>query len=121
MKLTIAHQENYSRGELLLRTFFGFFYLTLPHAFLLMLFGIWGAILTFISFWVILFTGRYPESFFEFQVKLIRWSVRLSARRQNLDDGYPAFFLDGTDEHTSFEMPYPESLSPLLPLLKPFS
>src|SRR5258708_2763941 len=120
MKLTIAHQENYSRGELLLRTFFGFFYLTLPHAFLLMLFGIWSAILTFISFWVILFTGRYPESFFEFQVKLIRWNVRLNARRGNLVDGYPAFFTDGTDDLTSFEMPYPESLSRGTALLKAF-
>ncbi len=120
MKLTITHQENYSRGELLLRTFFGFFYMTLPHAFLLMFYGIWGAILSFISFWVILFTGRYPESFFEFQVKLIRWNIRLNARRQNLVDGYPAFFPDGTDDVTSFEMPYPESISRGLTLLRAF-
>ncbi len=120
MKLTITHQENYSRGELLLRTFFGFIYMTLPHIFLLMFFGIWGAILTFISFWVILFTGRYPESFFEYQVKLTQWSIRLSARRNNLSDGYPAFFLDGTDDKTSFEMPYPENLSRGTLLLKAF-
>lgn len=120
MKLSITYQERYSRGELLLRTFFGFFYMTLPHAFFLIFYGIWGAILTFISFWVILFTGRYPESFFEFQVKLIRWNVRLNARRQNLVDGYPAFFTDGTDELTSFEMPYPESISRGLTLVKAF-
>jgi hypothetical protein len=120
MKLTITHQENYSRGELLLRTFFGFIYMTLPHAFLLAFFGIWSAILTFISWWVILFTGRYPESFFEYQVKLIRWNLRLNARRGNLCDGYPAFLIDGTDDRTSFEMPYPENLDRGMALVKAF-
>jgi hypothetical protein len=120
MQLTITHQDSYSRGELLLRTFFGFFYITLPHAFLLMLFGIWSAILTFVAFWVILFTGRYPQSFYEFQVKMIRWNVRLTARRMNLSDGYPAFFPDGSDNLTAFDIPYPENLSRGIALVKAF-
>lgn len=64
MKLTITHQEDYSRGELLLRGVFGIFYITLPHMFLLAFFAIWGQIVTFVAWWVILFTGRFPESFF---------------------------------------------------------
>ena len=120
MKLTITHQETYSRGDLLLRTFFGVFYMTLPHMFLMAFCNIWSAILSFIAFWVILFTGRYPQSFYEYQVKLLQWSVRLSARRQNLCDGYPAFFPSGTDTMTSLEMPYPESLSRGLLLVKTF-
>jgi len=60
MTLNITLQEEYSRGELLLRSFFGFIYILLPHAFLLAFFGIWGSILGFIAFWLILFTGRYP-------------------------------------------------------------
>ncbi|MCB0832346.1 MAG: DUF4389 domain-containing protein [Bacteroidetes bacterium] len=120
MTLTIQHQESYSRGELLLRSFFGFFYITLPHGFLLMFLGIWSAILTFISWWSILFTGRYPQSFFEFHVGLIRWQVRLNARLYNLSDGYPAFGISSTDDKTSVEIPYPESLSRGLLLLKSF-
>ena len=120
MTLSITHQEKYSRGELILRTFFGFIYMTLPHIFFLIFFGIWSAILTFISFWIILFTGRYPESFFEYQVKLTRWNVRLQARRNNLSDGYPAFFIDGTDDLTSFDLAYPESMSRGNALLKAF-
>jgi len=92
--------------------------MTLPHIFFLIFFGIWSGILTFISFWIILFTGRYPESFFEYQVKLTRWNVRLSARRSNLTDGYPAFFIDGTDDLTSFDLQYPESMSRGNALLK---
>lgn len=120
MKLTITHQESYSRGELLLRSFFGIIYIGLPHMFMMFFFNIWAAILGFIAFWSILFTGRYPESAFEFQVKMYRWSVRLNARMQNLVDGYPALFPDGTDDRTNFEMEYPESLSRGTLLLKAF-
>jgi len=118
MKFTINYQESYSRGELLLRTFFGFFYIMLPHFFLLLFVSIWSAILTFISFWVILFTGRYPQSFYEFQVNLIRWSIRVNARLYNLSDGYPSFGIKGTDEFTDVQIPYPENLSRGLQILK---
>ncbi|MBV6640498.1 MAG: DUF4389 domain-containing protein [Cyclobacteriaceae bacterium] len=118
MTLTIKHQETYSRGELLLRTIFGFFYIGIPHFFLLFFVGIWSAILQFISFWAILFTGRYPESFFEFQVGVMRWNIRLNARLMNLSDGYPAFGIHGTDDQTSLDVPYPESLSRGLAIVK---
>jgi hypothetical protein len=111
MKLSVNYQESYSRGELLLRSFFGVFYIMLPHAFLLGIFGIWSAIISFISFWVILFTGRYPESFFEFNAGMQRWRLRVNARMWNLCDGYPSFGVSGTDEFTSLEIPYPESIS----------
>jgi hypothetical protein len=120
MKLNITHQESYSRGDLLLRTFFGWLYILLPHFFLLIFVSIWANILTFISWWVILFTGRYPQSFFEFQVGLHRWSTRLNARMFNLVDGYPEFGVNGTDDRTSLEIPYPESLSRGTLLLKTF-
>jgi hypothetical protein len=120
MKLTIKNQENYSRGELLLRTLFGWLYIAIPHGFLLFFVGIWGAILSFVAFWVVLFTGRYPESFFEFQVGLNRWTLRLRARTTNLCDGYPAFGIKGTDDYTSLDIPYPEKLSRGLLLLRVF-
>jgi len=31
VKLNIKHQDTYSRGELLLRSFFGAFYIGIPH------------------------------------------------------------------------------------------
>lgn len=120
MKLSITHQENYSRGELLLRSFLGFFYITLPHLFLMSFCGIWASILHFISFWVILFTGKYPQTFFEYQVGMLRWSLRVSARKYNLSDGYPSFFPGGTDTLTSLEIPYPENLSRGLLLVRMF-
>lgn len=120
MTFEIKHAEQLSRGELLLRTFFGWLYIGLPHGFLLAFVGLWGAILGFIAFWAILFTGRYPQSFFEFRVGLIRWQTRLNARLYNLADGYPAFGVNGTDDATKVEIPYPEKLSRGLLLLKLF-
>jgi hypothetical protein len=116
MKLSIVHQESYSRLELILRTLFGAFYIILPH----FLISLWGIILSFIAFWVVLFTGRYPESMFEYQVQLLRWQIRVNARMSNLADDYPSFGLTAKDDHVSLEVPYPESISRGLLLLRVF-
>ena len=120
MQLSVTHQESNSRGELLLRTFFGSVYMVFPHLFLLFFAEIWARILGFIAWWVILFTGRYPENMFAFQVKLMQWNLRLSARMYNLCDGYPAFWPSGTDDSTSLFVEYPESLSRGKLLLRTF-
>lgn len=111
MILNIKHQEHYSRKELLLRTFLGFFYLILPHAFLLIFASLGAAVLQFLSFWVILFTGRYPESWFEFQIKYQSWNLRVNASIFNLVDGYPAFGFNGTHQYIEYDVPYPENIS----------
>lgn len=118
MKLNIKLQERYSRGELLLRTFFGPLYILLPHSFILMFISLWSSILTFISFWAILFTGRYPKSFFDFQVKMYRWNARVNASLFNLVDGYPPFGLDAQWEGVELDIPYPEKLSRGLLIVK---
>jgi len=120
MRLVIKHQEKYSRGELLLRTFFGIFYIFIPHYFLLLFVGIWGAILRFVAFWVVLFTGKYPQSMFEFQVGFMKWTVRLQARSFNISDGYPSFGVKGTDEYTDLIVEYPEKISRGLVLVRLF-
>ncbi len=111
MKLTITHQEKYSRGELLLRSFLGYFYILIPHAFLLFFVGIGSMVLSFLSFWVILFTGEYPQGWFEFQTKFINWGLRVNAVFMNLIDGYPAFGLKGEHKSVQFEIPYPAGVT----------
>ena len=111
MTLTITHQEKYSRGELLLRTLFGWLYIGVPHLFLLGIVGIWSAILSFVTFWIVLFTGRFPESIFDFQVGYMAWSQRVSASLGNLIDGYPAFYPRGTSDVSKLEVPRPEKVN----------
>ena len=118
MKLTINHQESYSRGELLLRTFFGWLYIGIPHGFLMAFVGIWSAILGFVTFWVVLFTGKFPEGIFEFQLKFYNWYMRLYATLMNLVDGYPAIGVGGTSESVKLEVERPEKVNQGLVILR---
>jgi len=101
LKLNINHQESYSRGELLLRSFFGWLYIAIPHLFLLMFYAIWIYIAIFVAWWIILFTGKTPDFFYNTMLGYNRWYVRLTARLLNLSDGYPSFGPSGEDDNTS--------------------
>lgn len=120
MTLEIKHQESYSRGELLLRTFFGAIYIAIPHFIVLIFISLAGSVLNFLAWWAILFTGRYPQSWFEFQVKQMRWGLRVTSRLYNLSDGYPAFGLNAADDRVTFEVEYPEHISRGLLLARTF-
>ena len=120
MRLSINRAETQSRGELLLRTFFGGIYIGLPHIFVMMFIQIWASILNLIAFFVILFTGRFPESPFNFNVGLYRWSARLNASFYNLIDGYPQIGVSGTHPDVTLEIPYPETVSRGKTLLRAF-
>ncbi|KAB2915656.1 MAG: DUF4389 domain-containing protein [Bacteroidetes bacterium] len=111
MKISVTYQENYSRGDLLLRSFFGAFYIVLPHVFMLFFALFWSSIISFISFWVILFTGNYPRSFWEFNLGLQKWNLRLNAVLSNLVDGYPDFWVNKNNDDmlSNIELEYPET------------
>ncbi len=118
MKFDIIRQESYSRGELLLRSIFGNIYIVIPHAFILYFLGIWSGIINIIAFWTILFTGKYPQGMFDYQVKMMRWNARLSASLMNMVDGYPEIGLEKSHPNVIVEIPYPENLSQGTLLLK---
>lgn len=118
MKLSITHQDSYSRGELLLRTFFGWLYIMIPHGFVMGFVQIYTSILSFLAFWVVLFTGKYPQGWFETQVNMMNWGARLSAATTNLADGYPEIGLSGTSDKVKVEIAYPDSVSRASALLR---
>ena len=118
MKLSVKHQETYSRGQLLLRTFFGWLYIGIPHIFVLMFVSIWAGILSFVTFWIVLFTAKFPEGIFDFQIKYLNWYVRLMASLGNLVDGYPPIGLNKSMDGVSFEVARPERVSRGLTVLK---
>ncbi len=107
----VIHQARYSRGELLLRTFFGWLYIAIPHLFLLFFISIGAIVLMFLAWWVVLFTGKYPRRFFNYQLNALRWEARVEARMIHLCDGYPAFGMDKQDPGIVLDIPYPERLS----------
>jgi hypothetical protein len=83
--------ERLSRGWLLLKVFFGWLYVGIPHWVVLYLYGIAVGVVIFISFWAILFTGKFPRGFFDFVVGFMRWQNRVTAYLSLLRDEYPPF------------------------------
>lgn len=68
--------------------------LIIPHIFVLM-FVLLGAILVYIAAWfVVLFTGRWPEGMRNFLIGANRWSMRVSAYFFLMTDVYPPFSLE---------------------------
>ena len=65
--------------------------LVMPHILVLWLYGIVVAVITFLAWWAILFTGRYPKGMFDMVVGYHRWSVRVNAYASLLRDNYPPF------------------------------
>ena len=63
----------------------------LPHQIVLMFRNIWGSILGFIAWWIVLFTGNFPQSTHDFLRGSMLWSLRVSAYMGNMTDKYPPF------------------------------
>jgi len=118
MKLIINRQERNSRGQLLLRAFFGWLYIFTPHILLMLFVSIWYSLLEFVKFWVVLFTGKIPESIYDFQKKFWQWDVRLVAALFNMRDGYPAIGPGGSNEDATIEFENPENVDRGLVLVR---
>ena len=58
------------------------------------LLGIAWVVTTLVAWFVILFTGRYPRSLYEFSLGALRWTTRVEAYLLLLTDEYPPFTLD---------------------------
>ncbi len=90
--LSVDYPEKLSRGKLLLKVLLGVFYVGIPHGVILALYEAAVAVVTFIAFWIILFTGNYPKGMYDFTVGYLRWGVRVNAYWMFLlRDEYPPF------------------------------
>ncbi len=87
----VDYPEKLSRGTLLLKVFFGWLYVGIPHGIALFFYGIGVGVVQFIAFWAILFTGKFPKGMFDFVVGYARWSNNLTAYMSFMRDEYPPF------------------------------
>jgi hypothetical protein len=86
IELNIQYTEKLSR----VTTFFRLI-LAIPQFIVLYFLAIAAEIIIFLTWWAILFTGRYPRSFFDYITWYMRWSIRVSGYLYLLTDKYPPF------------------------------
>jgi ABC-type multidrug transport system permease subunit len=84
--INVKFPERLSR----LTTFFRYF-MVIPQSIVLSFVGIATAVILFISWWAILFTGRYPRWAFDFTSGYLRWTTRVTGYSYYLTDKYPPF------------------------------
>ena len=68
--------------------------LVLPNALVAVLLLLVAYLVTFIAWFAILFTKKYPESLFKFVVGTLRWQHRTNAYSNLLTDKYPPYSME---------------------------
>ncbi len=91
-----------SQGQLLLRFFLGWLYAGIPHMVVLYFRIIGTFFLSIAAFFVVLFTGKYPENWHRFNTGTMRWMQRLNLYLSWLYRDYPPFAGRPDPDH-SFE------------------
>jgi hypothetical protein len=80
--------------------------------------GIAAGVVTFIAWFAILFTKRYPQELFNFVVNVNRWNANVYSYVLLLRDEYPPFSWDRGRYAVTYEVEHPEELSRWLIFIK---
>jgi hypothetical protein len=103
VQLDAQRQDSYHRFLPLVKWLLAF-----PHYIVLVVLAIGVLFAKIYAFFVVLFTGRYPEGVFKFVVAVLRWSWNVNAYVVLLTDRYPPFSLEADPSYPAqFDVVYP--------------
>ena len=69
-------------------------FMLIPHFVILWMLGLLWLFTSIAAWFAILFTGRFPQTLYEYGASVLRWSIRVEAYLLLLHDEYPPFALD---------------------------
>lgn len=111
--LNIPYPASLSRWKIFFKSF-----LIIPNVFVLYFVLIGFSITTFLAWWAILVTGRYPRGLFSFGESTMRRMMNVEAYMLLLRDEYPPFTGASGTYPVEFSIQYPERLSRIRMLFK---
>ena len=106
VQFEVEYPEKLSRLLIFVKIF-----LVIPQFLVVYALGAVIAAVTFVSFFAILFSGRYPRGLFNLVVGFTRWSANVNIYASYLRDEYPPFAMDAGLYPATFDVEYPERLS----------
>jgi hypothetical protein len=92
--------------------------LAIPHFLILYVLNAVVSVVTFIAFFAILFTKKYPRGLFDLVVNVNRWNANVLGYYGLFRDEYPPFSWEPGQYPVTYEVDYPEELNRWLPLVK---
>ena len=114
VRFEVAYPEETGRWLILVRWLLG-----IPQLLVAELMESLAQLLAFFAFWVILFTGKYPESLFRLVVGAQRWIYNVYCYVLFHDGPYPPFTFDeGVYPHLDYDVRRQEQYTRWLPLVK---
>lgn len=116
VQFEVEYPERLSRLLLFVKIF-----LIIPHVIVLYLLGLALGILTLLSWFAILFSGRYPKAFHEFTTGVMRWSVNVVTYVALLRDEYPPFSWEPGQYPAALTIPHAERQSRVRLFVRPFT
>lgn len=118
LTVVAEYPERSSRGLALAAILFFLKGLLLfPHLFAMYFLGIITMVTGFVGQLAVLFVGSYPEALWNFNLGVLRWTVRMNAWLYGITDEYPPFRLSAGSYPVDVLAERPESSSRLLALL----
>jgi hypothetical protein len=106
VRYDVEYPERLSRWKIFLKWLFA-----IPHFIILYLLGIVLSVMTFIAFFAILFTKKWPRGMFDFAVQIQRWTSNVKSYVLLERDEYPPFSGDTGEYPLTYEVDYDDNLS----------